>query len=179
MQKIYAGIGSRETPAHILDRLEKMATYLANRGFILRSGGADGADSAFEKGCDSVSGKKEIYLPWKGFNKNDSTLCNITPIALKMAENYHPAWNRLKEPAKSLMARNCYQVLGYDLNEPADFIACWTKDGKASGGTGQALRIAKTIDIPIFNFHNERAFDDLKQWLKKQLELTNPKGMGR
>jgi hypothetical protein len=29
----------------------------------LRSGGAGGADSAFETGCDQQCGVKEIYLP--------------------------------------------------------------------------------------------------------------------
>jgi len=29
----------------------------------LRSGSAEGADQAFERGADKVKGKKEIYLP--------------------------------------------------------------------------------------------------------------------
>ena len=34
------------------------------------------------------------------------------------------------------------QVLGVSLDSPAEFVLCWTADGEASGGTGQALRIA-------------------------------------
>ena len=70
----YAGIGSRSTPDNVLGIMEKLGIVLAKKGFILRSGGADGADKAFEKGCDLASGQKEIYLPWKGFNGNNSSL---------------------------------------------------------------------------------------------------------
>ena len=47
----YAGIGSRNTPKEVLDVFESIGKYLALQGFVLRSGGADGADRAFERGC--------------------------------------------------------------------------------------------------------------------------------
>jgi len=53
----YAGIGSRSTPDNVLGIMEKLGIVLAKKGFILRSGGADGADKAFEKGCDLASTK--------------------------------------------------------------------------------------------------------------------------
>jgi len=28
---------------------------------------------------------------------------------------------------------------------------CWTKNGKSSGGTGQAIRIANDYKIPVFD----------------------------
>ena len=40
--KIYAGIGSRDCPKEILSVLAKTAYWLSNKGFILRSGGAEG-----------------------------------------------------------------------------------------------------------------------------------------
>ena len=49
--KPYTGIGSRETPTAILDLMIAIGGVLAQRGFTLRSGGADGADDAFEQGC--------------------------------------------------------------------------------------------------------------------------------
>lgn len=58
---IYTGIGSRETPPEIQEIMTNYARKLDKLGFILRSGGAMGADTAFEKG----STNKEIYLPWK------------------------------------------------------------------------------------------------------------------
>ena len=44
--------------------------------------------------------------------------------------------------------RNVFQVLGADLKTPTEFIICWTDK---YGGTQQALRIAKSFSIPVFN----------------------------
>ena len=71
MKKVYAGIGSRETPGGTLKRMGVISGALHTLGFKLRSGAADGADSAFEK---FAGNNKEIYLPWKGFNKHPSEL---------------------------------------------------------------------------------------------------------
>ena len=60
---IYTGIGSRKTPIEIINKMIKLGQILGKHGYILRSGGANGADKAFEQGCDNVLGKKEIYLP--------------------------------------------------------------------------------------------------------------------
>lgn len=152
MKRYYTGIGSRETPRNVLNFMTELATKFEAANYILRSGGAPGADTAFENGVDNVN-NKEIYLPWKNFGDSKSPYYEIGIDALKMAENYHPAWDRCSEAAKKLHARNCYQVLGVDLNTPSEFIICWTKNGEASGGTGQALRIALDHDINIINLY--------------------------
>lgn len=69
----------------------------------------------------------------------------------KDEQDYYCLTSILKDGAKKLQARNSHQVLGLDLNTPSDFIICWTKGGKGIGGTGQALRIAKAYNIPIFD----------------------------
>ena len=155
MNKIYSGIGSREIPYDVEELMVMIGKFLALKGFTLRSGGADGSDISFETGCDLVNGNKEIYIPWMGFNKSKSNLYNITEEALELTSNYHPYWKNLKLSVRHIMARNAYQVLGFDLKTPTDFIVCWTKDGKDSGGTGQAIRIAKNYNIPIYNIKNE------------------------
>ena len=45
---VYAGIGARTTPASVLADMTVMAGWLARTGWTLSSGGASGADSAFE-----------------------------------------------------------------------------------------------------------------------------------
>lgn len=149
--KSYAGIGSRETPHNVCLLFEKVATYLANQEYILRSGHADGADQAFERGCIKAGGKKEIYLPWKGFEGSHSSLVLDDERAFAVAEKFHPYWHNLTQGAQKLQARNSYQVLGLTLDDPVQFVLCWTKKGKGQGGTGQALRIAKHYNIPIFD----------------------------
>ena len=61
MKRFYAGIGSRETPIEYLQLFTRVATYLEGNNFMLRSGGAKGADQAFEAGV--TDNNYEIYLP--------------------------------------------------------------------------------------------------------------------
>mgnify|MGYP006307016045 CR=1 FL=1 len=135
--KTYAGIGSRKTPFEVLDKMKNMALALQNVDYILRSGGARGADSAFESGAGD---KKEIF-----------TADDATPEAMILTSKYHPNWNACKPYVKKLHARNAMIVLGKNLDKLVDFIICWTPGGTGSGGTGQALRIAKAYGIPIYD----------------------------
>lgn len=149
--KFYTGIGSRETPKEVMysySGFHETANQLYLFGWTLRSGGADGADSAFELGA---ADRKEIYLPWKGFNGNSSPLYNISDEAYELAATIHPAWERLSGGAKNLHARNCYQILGLDLKTPSEFVICWTKDGKDIGGTRTAIVLARQNNIPVYN----------------------------
>jgi len=169
----YTGIGSRETPNDILWKMVFLAAKLAKLNWILRSGGADGADSAFEFGCDKAQGKKEIYLPWKDFNKNKSPHFLIPAKAYDISAEVHPHWNYLKLPVKKLMARNAQQILGENLDTKSIFVVCWTPDGcisdetrsQKTGGTGQAISIASLCDIPVFNLQREDAEDNLMKFL--------------
>ena len=177
--KYYAGIGARDTPEHILKTMTSLASYLYEEGWILRSGGAGGADSAFEKGCKSEN-QKEIFLPWKGFNNHPSERYIITEEALELASEYHPYWNNLKRSHRLLQSRNCYQVLGADLNSYSDLVICYTKNGKICGGTGQALRIATSskYNIPVLNLglpHLSLKIEDLVDEIEKLTSNNSPR----
>lgn len=148
---IYTGIGSRDTPEPIKDAMRSVGRFMATWGHTLRSGAARGADSAFEDGCDSVQGEKEIYLPFRGFSRSTSELYGTCKEARMLAKEFHPNWAVLGDSARDFMGRNCYQVLGPSLRTPTDFIICWTPGGKVVGGTGQALRMAEHYRIPVFN----------------------------
>lgn len=166
----YAGIGSRETPADVLNVMANIAQDLAPR-WILRSGYADGADQAFHIGAASANGAIENYLPWPGFNNapfRDSRFIvpRFDDRLFSMARRFHPAWHRLSDAVRNLHARNCCQILGQNLDTPAHMVICWTKGGAGGGGTGQALRIAKAYDIPIFDL----ALDDTPERL---IEFVN------
>ena len=170
--KYYAGIGSRETPVEVCELFKNVAKYLASKDYILRSGHADGADIAFETGCDSVNGEKEIWLPWKGFNNSESKFIGDSPDALELASIFHPSWPYLKQGAQKLHSRNCNQVLGKDLKTPCVFIICWTKGGKGSGGTGQAIRVANAYKISIFDAGKYQDVEEIRRELKIFLGLA-------
>lgn len=150
MNKLYAGIGSRKTPQSICMMMYDAAFKLARKGYTLRSGGADGADLAFQFGCEATGGKKEIFLPKKGFNGNKSSLYPPSPEAYVEAKRFYPKWSNLSDDGKAYMARNAHQVLGSDLKTPVGFILFWTESGGIMGGTGQALRMAKFYQIPTY-----------------------------
>lgn len=149
---VYAGVGSRNTPQLWLTVFEEVAELLSkDYGAVLRSGAADGADYHFEKGCNNVYGKKEIYLPWKGFNGSQSDLIVENPDAFEIARKFTPYWDGISQGAKKLKARNVHQILGNNLHSPADFIVCWTENGAIKGGTGLALQMANYYDITVVN----------------------------
>ena len=166
MKRYYAGIGSRKTPTHVLGLMTFASAFLESQDYILRSGAADGADLAFEKGVADPSAK-EIFLPWRGFNGSTSNLYLPRSEAYLMAEEYHPAWDSLSSPGRSLMARNCHQVLGLDLNTPVDMILCWTEGGKKKGGTAQALRLAADRGILIINLFFDKNKVLLSRWVEE------------
>lgn len=148
----YAGIGSRKTPKAVLDQMTDIATVLLNCGMTLRSGGARGADWAFEEGA---SFNKQIYLPRKDL-----------PLWTEVfTMHFHPRPSALSSDGWQLMCRNALQILGLDGNTPVEFVICWTADGKDSGGTGQAIRIAQAFEIPVYNLYNKDEADSVKSLL--------------
>lgn len=154
----YAGIGSRETPGGSLNAMELIGAELGKIGWILRSGAAPGADSAFERGADSVAGKKEIFLPWQGFGgryRGPGVVVvsnrEICVEAERLAAAFHPKWSACSPGARTLHSRNVFQILGADLQSSTDFVICWTVDASGKGGTGQAIRIARHFKIPVFD----------------------------
>lgn len=154
--KAYAGIGSRQTPEPICDLFTGFASYAEQLGWTLRSGAADGADAAFERGVKHDI-HKEIYLPWGGFNGSKSNRTHPSTEAMIMARDILGAghWNNLSEGAKKLHARNCHQVLGQHLKDPVQFVFCWTENGLVKGGTATAIKLAELHGIPVFNAGTE------------------------
>jgi hypothetical protein len=157
-RRIYAGIGARRTPGDVLRIMEGLACRLGAAGWTLRSGGALGADQAFEKGATRVGGQCETFRTDGGWSaRGDLTPNGPSPRAYDLAQAFHPAWSRCSSRAQALHARNSHEVLGADLDTPVLFLVCWTPDGsldgssRSSGGTGQALRLASAYCIPVFN----------------------------
>lgn len=139
----YAGIGSRQTPEDILKLMTVMASVFCSIGVCLRSGGALGADLAFEQGVNN-NALKDIYYA-----------SDATSDSFALSSRYHGGWNSLDSYSKKLHGRNAQILLGRDLQLPVGFIVCWTPGGKVSGGTGQALRISVDYGIPVYNLADD------------------------
>jgi hypothetical protein len=168
----YAGIGSRETPEDVLHSMRFLGAALGEYGWLLRSGHAGGADMAFETGAIAAAGKMEIFLPWSGFNgaaPHDPRyiIPQFSNELMDLAASTHPAWDRCSQGAKKLHARNGCQILGSTLKTPVDLVICWTKGATGSGGTGQAIRIARSHQIPVFDLADPTQYDALVVYANK------------
>lgn len=154
--------------------MEDIAFKLAQKGYILRSGAAGGADTAFEDGAkyyaeqiDERITLAQIYIPWASFATYDEyykdwykVLDRMTKKAeaYQLASETHPAWDKCSKRAKALHARNTFQILGSNLNNPSSFLICWAqvdKHGNIRGGTATAWNLAKAHNVPCFNLYNE------------------------
>lgn len=160
----YAGIGSRETPLYITQQMTQIAMQLCIRGWVLRSGkgkrpakpkpDTDSADLAFERGVDLINQRQKIIRVNTG---------QIS--AHEHAAQFHPNWDACNDYAKSLHARNSLILLGDWLDNPVKFVLCWTEDGLIKGGTGQGIRIANAMGIPVFNLA-VHTVEQFWEWMK-------------
>lgn len=173
MSGAYAGVGSRRTPHAVLGLMSSIAEDLASRGFVLRSGHAEGADLAFERGARD--GAAEIYLPWASYNSEHVPVSprhryyqEPTEAAMRDWIRFHPNPQACSRAAAKLLARNVHELMGYAYpmsgrNFPpgsaGDFVVCWTPDGAETaaecsvrtGGTGTVIRAADHFRVPVFN----------------------------
>ena len=173
--KYYAGIGSRQVKTDpIMTRLMKqIASALEEQGWTLRSGAADGADSAFASG---VKKRAEIWIPWKNFgephnpNHTYRVISNNDKNAFESVNQFHPSGPNLSQAARKLMARNYRQIVSTTIEDGNDskFVICWTPNGELKGGTAQAIKIAESLNIPVFNLAIKKDYDRISTWLKLQ-----------
>lgn len=174
--KTYAGIGHRDLGGfrepNTNEPVENVMSWIAGElekfGYTLNSGGAKGADAAFEYGVKSPA-HKNIFTP-----------ADATETTRSIAQELHPAHERLQGHALDLYARNTNQVFGRNLACTIDFVVCYTKDGcetattrsRESGGTGQAIEMADRKGAKVFNMKNPDWFKRLKKYLVNEAGIA-------
>lgn len=186
LRKFYTGVGSRELPGDIYSLMQALGKILQEQGWVLRSGGAGGADSAFESAVTPQN--KQIYLPWKGFSdfgqwRYDRDIWHQAELIASQPTVY-PGWNNTSLAPKKLHAirklqtRNVFQVLGDDLQSPSKFLVCWTPDGAINrqqyrpgktGGTGTAINLASQYRIPVYNLKRYEHRIRIEAFVKRSL----------
>jgi len=166
----YAGIGNRDieyvtepvSGQPVCTVMTWIAGELERLGYILNSGGAKGADFAFEAGVKNAAHKRI-------FRASDAT-----DETRAIAQELHPARSRLSGYALDLFARNTYQVFGRNLDTVVDFVLCYTRDGceshetrsRDTGGTGQAIEMATRKGSAVFNMKNPDWLYRLNRYLQ-------------
>lgn len=157
---LYAGIGSRNINQRTFEALEALSRFLSFEGFRVRSGGAIGSDSAFQKGS---RGECDIFRPE-----------DASPEAINEASKYANNFSGFKDYTKRLFGRNSQIILGEDLNSRVDFVICYTENPE-NGGTSHSLRIAKAHGIKIYNLFNFSDFRSLETDLDLDFTSLYPK----
>lgn len=184
----YTGVGSRDISEEEWALMVGIGKWLSNLGFKLRSGKAEGSDSAFETGVQESENptNKEIYVPWENFKGNQipgDVIVLAKPdtmnyaISVQWIKDVHPAYEKLKQGARKLHQRNVHQVLGRDLENPAPscfLLACANTDkhGDAKGGTATAWKIAKANNVPCLNIRGktkQEIYDFLRPLVMREI----------
>ena len=195
----YAGIGSRRTPDAVLAAMADLAETLGRAGCVLSTGGADGADRAFETGALRTDAPVTVHAPWSGYNgyrpgrEPESDIDVRVPAPtdtvggephVDLARRHHPAWERCGRGARALFARNVAILAGARGGDgealPIAAVIAHTPNGLATGrdagGTGHTLRVAAELGIPAVNVSprtppadNAAALDEAPETLRAAL----------
>ena len=186
----YAGIGSRQTPQEVLDKMTEVAKYLDGLGYTLQTGftfknketnlDEEGADKAFSDG----SKNKTLFGPYgirktvKGIVSADKYNEAVTEKSSAIVKEVHPAPDRLTPGAIKLMARNTNQIFGKNLDNTVDFVIFYAPETsnplRPKGGTGQAVEMARRKGIPTINMADTNWRAQLKTALATQPSTTLP-----
>jgi len=171
MTKIVSIIGSRETPKDVLETISAISEFFARKVWIIRTGGAKGADEAAFSGANKVKNAKiELYLPWAGYNDLYEYHVEWGQLNWDLAAQYHPTWDKLNLNSKIFHARNVGIILGRENKTPADLVVCWTPNGEETGGTAMGIKTAKKYNIKIFNLGKKNEINKLRKFCKVNIK---------
>ena len=170
----YAGVGSRSTPSATLDAMADIAQTLGDAGVALSTGGAQGADRAFETGALRTDAPITVHTPWPGYNgyqpgRDPNTDIDVVHAQSNetiggrryadIAREQHPHWRRCGRGVRALFVRNV-SILAGALDDdggtlPVRAVIAYTPNGlpvgREAGGTGHTLRTAASLGIPFVN----------------------------
>jgi hypothetical protein len=154
MSKSVAVIGTRTPEKDEACAIYNLVTVLSSLGYSISTGMAQGVDqvAAFA----AVHGL-DVYLPWASYEEvalNELRKLNphlkvhvynihAAPDWTESVTKYHPAASSLTPGAFRLHARNYGIVAGRDL------VVTLKSNRPGGGGTGQGIRIAKALGIPL------------------------------
>lgn len=184
----WTGIGSRETPEDILRLMTILGKTLTDFGWVLRSGGAQGADTAFYEGCklseNFERAKSMVYISWNGMKSGDTKLWHNPALGLYDATRY-PTWEeanqialktrgsfeRLGKGGIAHHTRNVFQIQGHHLDTLSKFVICWAipvgKTGAVKGGTATAVKLARQCKVEVINLYTDEGYNRAVDFLDK------------
>lgn len=152
--KNYSGIGSRKTPQKYLRMFENLADELDKNDYVLRSGGAKGADESFKQNSSNfvifrpydyyLGNIRQLYEP-ELLEEADSILAGV------LDSDHYTNIKKKSDYVYRLQLRNVFIILGEDLSTFSDFVICYSP---GSGGTQTGIKVAEKYKIPVYNYYN-------------------------
>jgi len=146
------------------DRVRTMFTLLgrevAERHGVVVTGAAVGADQTAAETALAAGGLVHLVLPWASYEERwirriqsqfpRRVTVEVYDVARHPAwtdsvRTYHPAFHALSRGAIALHARNYGIVAG------AAAVVAAAHDARGGGGTGQGIRMARGLGIPVFD----------------------------
>lgn len=162
MTKAIACIGSRGLKLSEIFACEAIGRAIAERGWELHTGNAQGADQAFAKGANEVNPKTvHLHLPWFKYERQaivpGNVVRTVDDLALEelewyteIAARHHPAWGHLSQGVRKLMIRNGMIILPR-LGHPVTCTVAWPSDKMGGGGTGQGMRMSGEVKATLID----------------------------
>jgi len=154
--KRIACIGSRTINLDQEELFFQIGRFIVSGGDYISSGNALGSDQAFAKGGNSIKPENVIiYLPWKTYetyhlNPKNKICYEPKKEWFELTAPFHGGWNNLSQGVKRLMARN------YGIVHRADKVIVFLNHKKqGGGGTGQGVRIAESLKIPVLDLKQQ------------------------
>lgn len=153
----------REFPTEVKQNLIRLASRLINKNVVVRYN-ADDMD--VHTPISQLSNKKtEAYTPWKNFNNIESKHYYNTETAKHVAATNFPAWDKVPDAVKAMLARNVRLIFGDKNRSTVLCLITWSQDGasraaevtKETGRSGSIIKLASTYGIPVINLAKPNA----------------------
>lgn len=178
--KTFMVASANVVPDEIKDKLRGLLMELAEKRYVYRTSAND--RDILDAMIYPTYTFKEIYLPWKNFNKLvTGTLNKPTEAAFRKAiyimqntrkEFTAEKFNNLPSVVKLFEAVKLHLLLGKNLDTATDFVIIYTKCGstrftkdtdyETGGNALNILGIANFLNIKVINLGNENAINEIK-----------------
>lgn len=147
----------REFPSEIKEKIYHIVSKLLNNKYVVR---INGDDKEFHERIKNLADESlEVYTPWKEFNNIETKHYFNSETSKNIAIKHFPAWEKLPNPVKSMLARNVRMLFGDKNNSLSLCLITWSKDGaskplditKETGKSSFIIRVASSYSLPVLN----------------------------
>ena len=159
----------REFPPEVKSSIYNISSKLIAKGITIR---VNGDDKDFLAKLQALSDVHvEVYIPWRNFNEIESKHYFNTLTSKDLAMKHFPAYDRVPDAVKAMLARNVRMIFGDKNNSITLCLITWSKDGasrvseitKETGRSSFVIRVAGSYGFPVVNIAKQTAENILEK----------------